>query len=210
MLRNLNAYADSILKGWTDGFEDDPSSSRGPSWFTNQYSRGFGRDWPGNQGPRRHSRRPFEFCDEEEDDDDGDGFETIFGSSFHGGRFCYFSFIDEETPRAQWKNSSRFSNNSRRSWDWNRRYRDEEEDFYDSSESEGAETSDSSMAENRLALGLRANGPITLEDVKTAYRACALKWHPDRHQGSSKAVAEEKFKHCSSAYQSLCEKLAVN
>lgn len=209
MLRNLNAYADSILRGWTDRFDDDPSSSRGPSWFTNQYNRGFRRDGPGNQGPGRRGRRPFEFCEEEQEDDD-DGFETIFGSSFNGGRFFYFSFIDDEIPRAQRRNSSRFANNSRRSSYWNRRYRDEEEDYYDSSESEEAGASDSGMAANRLALGLRANGPITLEDVKTAYRACALKWHPDRHQGSSKAIAEEKFKLCSSAYQSLCEKLAVN
>ncbi|KAG5243804.1 DnaJ subfamily member [Salix suchowensis] len=42
--------------------------------------------------------------------------------------------------------------------------------------------------------------------------ACALKWHPDRHRGSSKAIAKEKFKLCSincAAYQSICGKLAA-
>ncbi|KAF5938268.1 hypothetical protein HYC85_025774 [Camellia sinensis] len=42
---------------------------------------------------------------------------------------------------------------------------------------------------DRLALGLSAYGPLKLEDVKNAYRVCALKWHPDRHQGSSKACS---------------------
>ncbi|KAG5072280.1 hypothetical protein JHK86_007491 [Glycine max] len=62
----------------------------------------------------------------------------------------------------------------------------------------------------RLALGLSVSGPLKLEDVKNAYRPCALKWHPDRHQGSSKAVAEEKFELCSAAYQSLCDSLALD
>ncbi|MFS7903691.1 putative DnaJ domain, Chaperone J-domain superfamily [Helianthus anomalus] len=60
----------------------------------------------------------------------------------------------------------------------------------------------------RIALGLSGSGPLSLEDVKNAYRACALRWHPDRHKGSSKAIAAEKFKVCSAAYQSLCVKLA--
>ncbi|GKV25838.1 hypothetical protein SLEP1_g35221 [Rubroshorea leprosula] len=209
VLRNLNAYADYILQGWKDRFkeDDDPSSMRGPSWFTKQYHGGSGREgpqWPGSQGRRHWGRRAFEFC---EDDDDDDDVETIFRSSFDGGRFFYFSFIDEESPR--WRSSFGYSKNHRKSWNW--RYQDEE-DYYDSSsESEMPESSDPDMASDRLALGLRAYGPITLEDVKTAYRACALKWHPDRHQGSYKQViAEEKFKLCSSAYQSLCDKLAVN
>ncbi|RZC20683.1 hypothetical protein D0Y65_007166 [Glycine soja] len=63
---------------------------------------------------------------------------------------------------------------------------------------------------DRLALGLSVSGPLKLEDVKNAYRPCALKWHPDRHQGSSKAVAEEKFELCSAAYQSLCDSLALD
>ncbi|KHN07432.1 Chaperone protein DnaJ [Glycine soja] len=67
-----------------------------------------------------------------------------------------------------------------------------------------------SVISDRLALGLSVSGPLKLEDVKNAYRPCALKWHPDRHQGSSKAVAEEKFELCSAAYQSLCDSLALD
>uniref|UniRef100_A0A453DJH8 J domain-containing protein n=1 Tax=Aegilops tauschii subsp. strangulata TaxID=200361 RepID=A0A453DJH8_AEGTS len=37
-----------------------------------------------------------------------------------------------------------------------------------------------------------------------SFRASALRWHPDKHPGSSQAVAEEKFKLCVNAYNSLC------
>ncbi|RLM75292.1 hypothetical protein C2845_PM15G26860 [Panicum miliaceum] len=64
---------------------------------------------------------------------------------------------------------------------------------------------------HRVILGLPPCGPLTLEDVKTAkvvlFRASALRWHPDRHPGSSQAVAEEKFKLCVNAYNSLCSVL---
>ncbi|KAG6638301.1 uncharacterized protein LOC122279213 [Carya illinoinensis] len=198
LLRNVGAYADFMFQSWRDeDEEDDPSSSRGPSWFRRQCSaKGSKRDWTNNQGPKRSGRRVHQFC--EEDDVD---VETIFRSAFGGNRFFYWSFINEEN--SQWRSSSNY-NNFGRSWNW--RYRNEE--TYDSSsESESSETD---MASDRLALGLSASGPLQLEDVKNAYRVCALKWHPDRHQGSSKAVAEEKFKLCSAAYQSLCDKLAVS
>ncbi|KAL3637314.1 hypothetical protein CASFOL_019613 [Castilleja foliolosa] len=65
--------------------------------------------------------------------------------------------------------------------------------------------------DDRLALGLHAAGPLKIEDVKTAYRSCALKWHPDHHQkASSKAFAEEQFKKCNAAYQSLCDELSAS
>ncbi|GMP97255.1 hypothetical protein CsSME_00045583 [Camellia sinensis var. sinensis] len=136
----------------------------------------------------------FHFCKDDID------VETIFRSSFGGNRHFYWSFVDEDFSR--WRSSSGYSNNYRTSWNW--RHGDEED--YDSTESDSSE---SDLASDRLALGLSAYGPLKLEDVKNAYRVCALKWHPDRHQGSSKAVAEEKFKACSSAYQSLCDKLLV-
>ncbi|KAK9986633.1 hypothetical protein SO802_031584 [Lithocarpus litseifolius] len=200
LLRNVGAYADFLFQSWQDeDDEDDPSSSRGTSWFKKQYSaKGSKRNWTGNQGTKQWGRRGFQFC--EEDDVD---VENIFRDAFGGNRFFYWSFINEENP--QWRSSSNY-NNYGRSWKWNWRHRTEE--TYDSSSE--YESLESDLASDRLALGLSASGPLKLEDVKNAYRVCALKWHPDRHQGSSKAVAEEKFKHCSAAYQSLCDKLAVD
>ncbi|KAJ4904078.1 Chaperone DnaJ-domain superfamily protein [Raphanus sativus] len=79
----------------------------------------------------------------------------------------------------------------------------------ESSDSES--DSEPNQASHRQALGLSPSGPLNLKDVKHAYRVCALKWHPDRHQGcSTKEAAEAKFKLCSVAYQSLCEKLSLN
>ncbi|KAL3632011.1 hypothetical protein CASFOL_024995 [Castilleja foliolosa] len=62
---------------------------------------------------------------------------------------------------------------------------------------------------DRKILGLPMSGHLKIEDVKAAFRSSALKWHPDKHQGSSKANAEEKFKHCVDAYKSLCNTLST-
>ncbi|XP_027352647.1 uncharacterized protein LOC113863310 [Abrus precatorius] len=197
ILRSVNDYAEFLFQKWKGNIdEDDPSSSRGTSWFSQQYSdRGSGRYRNGNRGSSHRYKRDPLFC---EDDFD---VETIFRSAFGGNRFFYWSFINEENP--QWRRSERFSNYGK-SWNWRHR---NENDYDSASESD---SSDSDLAPDRLALGLSVSGPLKLEDVKNAYRACALKWHPDRHQGSSKAMAEEKFKHCSAAYQSLCDKLALD
>ena len=40
-------------------------------------------------------------------------------------------------------------------------------------------------------------------EIKQAYRKQALKWHPDRHQGSAKKEAEQKFKEINQAYEVL-------
>ncbi|GMI71160.1 Brz-insensitive-long hypocotyls 2 [Hibiscus trionum] len=201
LLRNFGAYTDVMFESWKAGFhEDDPSSSTSPSWSKKQHNKGGSkRDRPRNKGFFYRGRRPFEFCEDIDDD-----IENIFRSAFGGSRFFYWSFVNEEYP--QWRRS-RYSNNYERSWSWSYRF---DEDSDSSTESGNAESSDQDTIADRRALGLSASGPLTLDVVKTAYRACALKWHPDRHHGSSKAVAEEKFKLCNSAYQSLCEKLALN
>ena len=41
------------------------------------------------------------------------------------------------------------------------------------------------------------------ESLKLKFKELAKKWHPDRHQGASKADAEAKFKELQSAYQLL-------
>ncbi|KAK9290617.1 hypothetical protein L1049_008789 [Liquidambar formosana] len=198
LLRNVSAYAEHLFQNWQSDFDqDDPSSSRGTSWFKKQYgANGSRRDWTGSQGPQPRGRRGFQFS---EDDFD---VETIFRSAFGGNRYFYWSFINEENPH--WRSSSGYSSNYRTSWNWRGRIEDE----YDSSTE--SDSSELDLASHRVALGLSASGPLKLEEVKNAYRVCALKWHPDRHQGSSKAVAEEKFKLCSAAYQSLCDKLVLD
>ena len=65
------------------------------------------------------------------------------------------------------------------------------------------------MAEKRdyyEVLGLQKGA--TDDEIKSAYRRAALKWHPDRHVDDSEAdkkVAEEKFKEASEAYSVLSD-----
>ncbi|XP_027942496.1 uncharacterized protein LOC114196123 [Vigna unguiculata] len=198
VMNSINDYAESLFQSWKQGIEQDElPSSQDPSWFRKKqnFDGGSGRYRNGKQGSNHRYRRDPLFC---EDDFD---VETIFRSAFGGNRFFYWSFINEENP--QWSRSERFSNFGR-SWNWRHR----SENDYDSSSE--CDSSGSDLTTDRIALGLSASGPLKLEDVKNAYRACALKWHPDRHQGSRKAIAEEKFKVCSAAYQSLCDKLALD
>ena len=44
----------------------------------------------------------------------------------------------------------------------------------------------------------------TVEEIKAAYRKCALKWHPDRHP-EDKAEAEAKFRESTEAYSVLSD-----
>lgn len=76
-------------------------------------------------------------------------------------------------------------------------------------EDEEAEEADIDIGSDshRVALGLPLTGPLKLDDVKSAFRASALKWHPDKHHGPSQAIAEERFKLCVNAYNSLCNAL---
>ena len=52
-------------------------------------------------------------------------------------------------------------------------------------------------------LGLSRARAITRDEVKTAFRELAKKWHPDGNQGGSKQSAEAKFKELQNAYQLL-------
>ncbi|KAJ4766193.1 Chaperone protein DnaJ [Rhynchospora pubera] len=56
---------------------------------------------------------------------------------------------------------------------------------------------------HRTTLGLPHTGSLELDQIKSAFRSAALKWHPDKHEGPSKAIAEEKFKLCVDAYKAL-------
>jgi molecular chaperone DnaJ len=43
------------------------------------------------------------------------------------------------------------------------------------------------------------------EEIKRAYRRLAMKYHPDRNNGTEKTEAEAKFKECSEAYEVLSD-----
>ncbi|XP_006657680.3 uncharacterized protein LOC102703984 isoform X2 [Oryza brachyantha] len=192
MLRNMSEYAEYLFQCWRD--EDDKNDkSSGPSWFR-------GHRWVRNpkstSGFRPHdfyygnfkSRGGFEFCASDEDEP-----ETVFRNAFRGQQAYYWSFDSDDF---HWRNRRRSHSESSRRWS----YESDDED-------ETSTQTEVSLA--RQALGLSTSGPLKLEDVKSAYRTCALRWHPDRHNGSTKATAEEKFKHCSAAYQTLCDSLAT-
>lgn len=52
---------------------------------------------------------------------------------------------------------------------------------------------------------LSVNKKASSDEIKKAYRKQALEWHPDRHQGVDKEMAEKKFKEVNEAYQVLSD-----
>ncbi|KAM0891366.1 hypothetical protein ACQ4PT_026442 [Festuca glaucescens] len=194
VIRNISEYAEYLFDTWRDEDEKKDASS-GPSWFR-------GHRWVRDSKPngfRTHEfyydnfkskgTGGFEFCTSDDDEP-----ETIFRNAFRGNQQTYYwSFESDDFQR---RNSRR--SHSERSRHWS--YETDDED-------EISPQTEVSVA--RQALGLSTTGALKLEDVKSAYRTCALRWHPDRHNGLSKATAEEKFKRCSAAYQTLCDSLAT-
>ncbi|KAH6767864.1 hypothetical protein C2S52_018847 [Perilla frutescens var. hirtella] len=205
LLRNVNEFAEHMFQKWeSDRDECDEPQGRKHSWFRPNFrDGGYRRGRSRNRGPQSFRSR-FEFC---EDDDDVDAkFETIFRSVFGGNESSHWSFTMDDEPR--FRRSSTHSSYYRTFSGWKYQFDEEYEEYTSSSQYERPLVNESRS--DRLALGLSPSGPLSIEDVKNAYRSCALKWHPDRHQGSSKAIAEEKFKACSAAYQSLSDKMALN
>ncbi|XP_071717925.1 uncharacterized protein [Rutidosis leptorrhynchoides] len=136
--------------------------------------------------------------------EDGEEVETICHKAFGGKGFNVWFFKNGKPL----KSCSGFYNEDRTSWKWKHQFEDDDDEEEESSSD--TDRVEPGVVKDRIALGLSGSGPLSLEDVKNAYRVCALKWHPDRHEGSSKAIAEEKFKVCNAAYESLCDKLALN
>ncbi|XP_072980261.1 uncharacterized protein [Typha angustifolia] len=92
-------------------------------------------------------------------------------------------------------------------WRENSQWTKSGEKFWNESDVE-EESSDIDLQSHRVTLGLPASGPLKLDDLKRAFRSSALKWHPDKHQSSSQAaLAEERFKLCVDAYNSLSSAL---
>lgn len=52
-------------------------------------------------------------------------------------------------------------------------------------------------------LGVARNA--NADDIRKAYRALALKWHPDRHVEAEKADAEARFKRIAEAFEVLSD-----
>ncbi|KAG8084612.1 hypothetical protein GUJ93_ZPchr0010g7495 [Zizania palustris] len=94
----------------------------------------------------------------------------------------------------QWRDESQSTKSRKRVW--NESDVDEEEYCGDD------------LQNHRVSLGLPPLGPLDLDHIKSAFRASALRWHPDKHQGASQVIhyiveAAEKFKRCVEAYKAL-------
>ncbi|KAK3140977.1 hypothetical protein QOZ80_5AG0408490 [Eleusine coracana subsp. coracana] len=126
--------------------------------------------------------------------DEDDCIETPYGT--FGGKRSFTWYWpgengDGSSPSGfQWRDESH-STKSREKF-WNESDIDEEE-----------ESSHDNLQNHRISLGLPLLGPLKLDHIKSAFRASALKWHPDKHQGPSQAEAEEKFRRCVEAYNAL-------
>ncbi|KAL8251569.1 hypothetical protein R6Q59_035262 [Mikania micrantha] len=134
---------------------------------------------------------------EEFDDDDVDDPRTHFHATFGNRRYSW-SFKSWEESFSQSQTSGFEYSNARNKW---RTVSDDESTDDNDSYVVGSHS-------DRITLGLPINVPLNIEEVKNAFRLSALKWHPDKHQGPSQALAEEKFKLCVSAYKSLCNELS--
>ncbi|XP_031101623.1 uncharacterized protein LOC116005547 isoform X3 [Ipomoea triloba] len=174
LLRNVSAFAEDFFQNLHhESDEHDSSSSQGSSWF----QRDFRSYAPNSSRSRNKGHRKWRRFDFTEDLDFE--VESFFRTGF-GGNYYYTWFVNEDP---QQRRSSRYSNNYRHSkWQFT-----DEEDYDD--ESTESDMYESDLKSERLALGLNPSGPLNLEDVKNAYRSCALKWHPDRHHGPSKNSA---------------------
>ncbi|XVE83291.1 hypothetical protein DITRI_Ditri16bG0076400 [Diplodiscus trichospermus] len=141
---------------------------------------------------KRRSRR-------ESFSEDFDHPETIFQATF-GNKWYTWSFKGDSFQNSEsgfeWREKSGWTNQRTKEWETTSETESDDELYAVGSSSD------------RAILGLPLTGPLKIEDVKNAFRLSALKWHPDKHQGPSQAMAEEKFKLCVDAYKSLCNALA--
>ncbi|XP_052196626.1 uncharacterized protein LOC127803983 [Diospyros lotus] len=152
----------------------------------------------------QHKRMKHKFRREKLDDDFDEHPDPIFQAKF--GTRCYTwsfksweqqSYSQNSTNGFEWREHSHWQNGRDKNWQ-------NESDIETDDESSNFAGSSS----DRRILDLPLQGPLNIDDVKNAFRISALKWHPDKHQGPSQAMAEEKFKLCVDAYRSLCSALS--
>ncbi|THU68763.1 hypothetical protein C4D60_Mb08t07280 [Musa balbisiana] len=168
---------------------DDTSISRnfGKAKFHSSSSHG-----KCNHGSKRSRQKKNGSYDEDYYDNPETIYETVFGGhggftrSFESWARCHFS---KSGTQFEWKDESRWENTRSRV----RSESDDEDNL-----------TDVGSHSHRVTLGLPPTGPLKLDDVKSAFRISALKWHPDKHQGPSQVMAAEKFKLCVDAYNSIC------
>ncbi|XP_008784160.2 uncharacterized protein LOC103703174 [Phoenix dactylifera] len=163
-----------------------------------QRSKSAGRPKPHSKGKHSANKR-WRNRQSSYDEDDYEHPDTKISATFGGQRCFTWSFTSGETLHFQnyatgfeWRDNSERIKTRKKVWS--------ESDIED-------EPSDIGSQSHRVILGLPLTGPLKLDDVKHAFHATALKWHPDKHQGPSQAIAEERFKLCVDAYNSLCKAL---
>ncbi|KAG0457507.1 hypothetical protein HPP92_022664 [Vanilla planifolia] len=190
LLREVSEYAEQLFQSWRD--DDNIVWFRKHYWSKGVKLNGFSSHEVRYGRSSRKKHNGFDFCTSDDDDD----VDIIFQSVFGGEQGFYWSSCRSEHSKRQQSSG----HNHKVFTDW-RNATDGETD-----EDVGADAElQIDLTSERLALGLSASGPLKLEEIKRAYRECAFRWHPDRHRDASKALAEEKFKHCSAAYKSLCD-----
>ncbi|TYG46492.1 hypothetical protein ES288_D11G259900v1 [Gossypium darwinii] len=174
-----------------EGWDSDGSDKK-------RWSRYSGRH--AGKSNRKKVKRKFK---RESFSDDFDHPERIFQAKFGNKWYTWSSGGDKsfKNPESgfEWREKSGWTNQRTKEW----------ENTSDSeSEYEEEKSYDVGSCSDREILGLPRAGSIKIEDVKNAFRVSALKWHPDKHQGPSQEMAEEKFKMCVEAYKSLCHALS--
>lgn len=153
-----------------------------------------------NNSSRKGKRKPWQQT--QRSNNVGDEYmdnENDFRATF-GGQKCYtWSFTwTEHLKFDNWRTDSNVGGDSKE---------EKARKKFQNESDEEEESIKFDCSRPRIILGLPPTGPLKLEDIKSAFRASALKWHPDRHQGPSQTMAAEKFKICVDAYNSLCSVL---
>ncbi|XP_062230503.1 uncharacterized protein LOC133928263 isoform X2 [Phragmites australis] len=117
--------------------------------------------------------------------DEDDCTDTSYGT--FGGKRSFTWYWPEDgdglgsSPSGfQWRDESQ-TTKSRKKF-WNESDVDEEEELVHDN-----------LQSHRISLGLPCLGPLKLDHIKSAFRASALKWHPDKHQGPSQVSILNTF-----------------
>ncbi|CAG7865880.1 unnamed protein product [Brassica rapa] len=191
--RNVNAFAEHLFGMWSDGFD---YSDKRTSWFEKQYFRVCKRNRTGSRYiHQRLDKSCFDFSGVDDECEIEYFLRSALGASYKERksrwreRHFYGSNRQEEGEAHSWRYSNNNNNRGGASWrqrvDQEEEKEEEEEDNHSSTEVNDLESSEQS---HRKTLGLSSSGPLTLGDVKNAYRVCALKWHPDLHHDSTKVT----------------------